>query len=136
MRILLTVATTLISVQAASAQTAKLTALPKNASSPWLMFKNDGVRQSGKEASLSGWLILNGATFPNADFPDLAKVLRKNYARTGYVPPHPDTTVLPNEPHETKANGEIARGMAICPTRMICGDLVGTLMPFDLDASL
>jgi hypothetical protein len=86
--------------------------------------------------NVGGWLVLNGAVFLNSEYPDLAATLREAYASTGYTPPDPDRTMLVNEPHQTKPNGEIVRGAAICPSRALCGDYVGTIQPFDLDASL
>jgi hypothetical protein len=91
---------------------------------------------SGKEANLGGWLVLNGARFANSEYPDLAKVLRENYAQQGFQVTDPIFTQLPAEQSATDTHGRIVRGVAICPSKSICGDLVGTLMPFGLDASL
>ena len=100
-------------------------------------YTKGGFGPMGKETNLAGWLVLNGASFPNSEFPDLARQLRETYAKAnGYVPPDPDMTPLPNQPHESKSNGEVVRGFAICPSRALCGDLTGTFMPFNLDSSL
>jgi hypothetical protein len=90
----------------------------------------------GRESNLGGWLVLNGASFRNAEYPELAKQLRENYAKTnGYVPPDPNMTPLTKEPLQSKPTGEVVRGFAICPSPAICG-LTGTIMPFNLDSSL
>jgi hypothetical protein len=116
-------------------EAALLTKLPKNATSPVIGLKNGGIGPTGKELNLGGWLVLNGALFPNADYPALAQLLKENYAQQGLVSNDPDFTQLPREPYEAKPNGEIVRGFAICPLPALCGD-PGTLMPFDLDSSL
>ena len=85
---------------------------------------------------MEGWLVLNGARFRNSDYPELAKVLAENYAQQGYKSPDPNFTQLTAEQSETDSHGRIVRGLAICPSREICGDLVGELAAFDLNSSL
>src|SRR6185437_14298285 len=116
----------------------RLVRLPAQATSPHIGIKKGGVIGSmGKEASLKDWLVLNGARFANSEYPDLAKIVAENYAQQGYSKsPDPNFTQLPVEPFEADYRGEIIRGMAICPTRAICGDLVGSLMPFNLNSNL
>jgi hypothetical protein len=101
-----------------------------------LVIKKGGLGSSGRETNLRGWLVLNGARFPNSEFPDLARVLRENYAQQGLQTTDPDFTQLPTEKTGTDSRGRIVRGFAVCPLKSICGDLVGQLAPFDLDASL
>ncbi|WP_439925610.1 hypothetical protein [Nitrobacter sp. JJSN] len=79
--------------------------------------------------------MLNGATFKNSDYPDLARVLATVYAQNDYKSLDTENTILRNEPHEMKPSGEVVRGLAVCPSKAICGDLVGTIQPFNLDAS-
>ncbi|SHM40630.1 hypothetical protein [Bradyrhizobium lablabi] len=126
----------IVSVSSASAE--DLIRLPKQATGPVLGIVDGGkIGPTGKETNLEGWLVLNGASFQNAEYLELAENLREVYARAnGYVPPDPDVTPLANEPHETKPTGEIVRGIAICPLRALCGGIVGTLMPFNLDSSM
>jgi hypothetical protein len=123
-------------VLALLAQEAALTKLPRNATSPAMGYKNGGFGPMGKEMNPGGWLVLNGARFRNVEFPILANTLKENYSRQGYVSDDSEFTQLPAEQSESKPGGEIVRGFAICPSPAICGDLTGTIMPFDLDASL
>lgn len=115
----------------------ELVRLPKQATSPQLGMRPGGnIGPTGRESNLTGWLVLNGATFPNEEFPDLARTLRENYAKQGYSAPTSNVTQLPNMGVRTSSSGGIVGGMAICPSREICGGLVGVLAPFDLDSSL
>jgi hypothetical protein len=87
------------------------------------------------EANLAGGLVLNGARFQNSEYPELAKMLAENYAQQGFKSPDPNFTVLAPFPAEMDSHGNVVRGSAICPSRAIC-DLVGAVMPFDLNSSL
>jgi hypothetical protein len=118
------------------AQEAPLTRLPKEVTSPFLAFKSAAMGSSNNDANLAGWLVLNGARFANSEYPDLAKALREMYERQGVRVTDADFTQLPTEKNATDAHGRTVQGVAICPSRPICGDLVGTIMPFNLDASL
>lgn len=118
------------------AQEATLTRLPKEARSPFLAFKNSVLGSSSNDANLAGWLVLNGARFANSEYPDLARAMREIYQRQGVQVSDPDFTRLPAEKIATDLDGRAVQGVAICPSRLICGDLVGTIMPFKLDASL
>jgi hypothetical protein len=120
----------------AHAQEAPLVRLPKSATTPNIAFKKGGLRETGKEMNLGGWLVLNGARFRNVEFPVLANILRENYARQGHVSNDSEFTQLPAKQIVTNPAGQIVRGFAICPSPAICGDLTGTFMPFNLDASL
>jgi hypothetical protein len=120
----------------ASAQEPPLIRLPKAATAGMLAFKKGGLAETGKEMHLGGWLVLNGARFQNAEFPVLANALRENYARQGRVFNDAEFTQLPAQPSLTNPAGQIVRGVAICPSPVICGDMTGSLMPFNLDASL
>jgi hypothetical protein len=90
---------------------------------------------SGRETNLGGWLVLNGARIANSEYPDLAKVRRENYAQQGFQVTEPDFQ-LPHQQTQIDSHGRIVRGIAVCPLGTICGDAVGELMPFNLDASL
>jgi hypothetical protein len=118
------------------AQEAQLTILPKHVTSPQLAFKKGVLGSSGRETNMGGWLVLNGARFANSEYPDLARELRETYAQQGFPETDPNFTQLPTEKTETDSHGRIVRGMAVCPLKSICGELVGELAPFDLDASL
>lgn len=121
----------------AASQQPKLTFLPKNVTSGQMKAGPSGMVPSGREQNLGGWMVLNGARFRNAEFPELAKILGENYKATnGYVSPDPDFTQLTADAFELAPNGDVVRGVAICPTRTICGDLVGMLAPFNLNSSL
>ena len=93
--------------------------------SPILGFSKKGIGETGRDLNLGGWLVLNGAAFKNADYPDLATALAEADAERGYKSPEPDYTDLPNEPHEAKPSGEVVRGFAICPSKALCEDHVG-----------
>jgi hypothetical protein len=111
--------------------------LPKQATSPSIGIKKGGViGPMGKEMHLGGWLVLNGARFRNSEYPELAKTLAENYAQQGYTSKDPDFTQLPAEQSEADPHGQIVRGFAICPSPALCGDLTGSIMPFDLNSSL
>jgi len=118
------------------AQEAPLTRLPKDVTSPFLAFKSTALGSTNEDANLAGWLVLNGARFANSEYPDLARALREMYERQGVHVTDPDFTQLPTEKNATDGHGRTVQGVAICPSRSICGDLVGTIMPFNLDASL
>jgi len=118
------------------AQEPKLIALPQHATSPFLGYRSGKFREMGKEANIGGWLVLNGARFRNSEFPELAKIHSQGYARQGFVATDPELTQLPLEPYDSKPDGQVVRGFAICPSRAICGDLIGSRMPFNLDTSL
>jgi hypothetical protein len=118
------------------AQEARLIRLPKEATSPQLTIKKGSLASSGRETNLGGWLVLNGARFANSEYPDLAKIVRENYSAQGLENTDPDFTQLPTQDIATDSHGRIVRGVAVCPLRSICGDLVGELVPFNLDASL
>jgi hypothetical protein len=128
--------TAVIWASIACAQEPTLVRLPKSATTPILGFKKGGLRETGKEMNLGGWLVLNGARFRNAEFPALANILAENYARQGRVSERSEFTRLPVQQSVTNPAGQIVRGVAICPSPAICGDSLGTLMPFNLDASL
>jgi hypothetical protein len=109
--------------------------LPKQATSPDVGYKKGAFGPTGHERSLAGWLVLNGARFRNADFPELAQTLIESYRQQGYVLRGKEFTPLPAEPIEKDSHGEAVKGLAICPSSALCG-LVGDVMPFNLDASL
>jgi hypothetical protein len=110
--------------------------LPKQASSPVMGYKAGTFGPMGRESNLGGWLVLNGASFPNKEYPVLAKQLREVYARGGFVVNDPDFTPLRNHGVKMNAAGRVVSGVAICPSPELCGDLTGTFAPFDLDSDL
>jgi hypothetical protein len=110
--------------------------LPKQVTSPFMGFKGGVIGPTGKEQNLGGWLVLNGARFRNSEYPELARTLAENYAQQGYTSKDRDFTQLPAEQSEADPHGQIVRGLAICPSRTLCGDLTGAIMPFDLNSSL
>ena len=111
------------------AQAQELIRLPKEATSPQLAGRADGT---GK--NIAGWLVLNGATIRNVEYPELAKLLRENYQLQGKTLADTETTPLPKDAYESRSSGEIVRGYAICPSTAICGALPGEITAFDLDA--
>lgn len=113
----------------------RLTALPQQATSPILSFQKGKFGGAVKEVNIGGWLVLNGANLRNSEFPDLAKILAERNAQRGFVSKDPEVTQLPTELYESKPDGRIARGYAICPLSSLCGDLIGTVMPFNLETS-
>lgn len=119
-----------------AADAPKLTSLTSNALLPHTGYKDGQMAPMGSDATFAGWLVLNGAKFRNSDYPELAKTLRQHYRKNGLAPPDPDFTALPTRVFEKDVNGEPIRGIAICPSRRLCGDLVGALLPFDLNSSL
>jgi hypothetical protein len=110
--------------------------LPKQASSPVMGYRAGKFAPMGREASLAGWLVLNGASFPNEEYPVLAKQLREVYAREGFVVNDRDSTPLQNHGVTMNAKGEVVSGLAICPSPALCGDLTGTFAPFNLNSDL
>ena len=70
----------------------ELIRLPKQATSPQFGVRPGAtIGPAGRE-----WLVLNGATFPNKEYPDLARTLRENYAQQNYTLPNLDVTPLPD----------------------------------------
>jgi hypothetical protein len=116
------------------AQAEELIRLPKQATSPQLGVRAGGIGPVGTQRKIAGWLVLNGATIRNVEYPELAKLLRENYQLQGRTLPDTETTPLPKEAYEAKSSGEIVRGYAICPSTAICGALPGEITAFDLDA--
>jgi hypothetical protein len=101
-----------------------------------MAYDKTGLHPHG-ERNLEGWLVLNAARFRNSEFPILAKVLREAYAAQGVASSSDsEFTQLPYEPNESDSHGQIKGGTAICPSRALCGELIGESMPFNLDSSL
>jgi hypothetical protein len=122
--------------QSNAQQEPPLIRLTKQALSPQMRATARGIT-SDRENNLTGWLVLNGARFRNSEYPALAKSLAETYAQQGLASnSDADFTELPFQPSEADPHGQIVRGWAICPTPALCGDLVGSLAAFDLDASL
>jgi hypothetical protein len=112
------------------AEASELVRLPHFATSSMKTAKGEAA----KDASLAGWLVLNGASFRNAEFPELAQILQQGDKRAGGSAAS-ETTPLPFEPFELRPTGGIARGFAICPSKALCGDLLGSIAPFNLKTS-
>ena len=91
----------------------ELIRLPKQATSPQFGVRPGGtIGPVGRESNLAGWLVLNGATFPNKEYPDLARTLREDYAQQNYTLPNLDVTPLPDMGVKARPSGEIVGGMA------------------------
>jgi hypothetical protein len=116
-----------------SVHAADLIRLPGQATSPASGAKNKNASSAGNEVNFAGWLVLNGASFQNAEFPELSNVLQQRYGPAGAASDS-KVTPLPFEPFEVRPTGDIARGYAICPSKALCGDRVGAIMPFILGA--
>jgi hypothetical protein len=110
--------------------------LTNQAMSPRMAFKKGVLGPTGRETNLKGWLVLNGARFANSEYPVLAKILKEAYAQHGYSDPDPNFTRLQAFPTEKDAHGTIVRGMAICPSPALCGELTAEVAPFDLNSGL
>lgn len=134
--ILLAFVFSVTAVTATAQQEPPLIRLTKQATSPQMRHVQGRLR-SDRETNLAGWLVLNGARFRNAEYPALAKHLVETYAARGIASlSDAEFTQLPYEPNESDSHGQVVRGMAICPAPVLCGDLIGILAPFNLEASL
>ena len=104
----------------AEAQEPPLIRLPGFATSPVIgALKSGKVGPMGRETNIGGWLVLNGARFLKSDFPELAKTLDENYAAQGYKFNDPNFTRLPAEQRQSRPDGEVFRGFAICPSTQL-----------------
>jgi hypothetical protein len=110
--------------------------LTNQATTPKMKYTAGGLKPYG-EKNLSGWLVLNGARFRNSEYPDLSKHLLETYAAEHQANnSDAEFTQLPGGATEADPHGQIIKGWAICPTKALCGDLIGELAQFNLDASL
>lgn len=124
---------TVVLASSAQAEDVELVRLPDDVIGRYTAFQGARGASAGREVSLGGWLVLNGASFSRDEFPELARHLDfDRYRRGAAVDVREEFVVLPEYPYEM-FEGQVVEGMAICPM-VECS--VGRRLPFRVEGAL
>lgn len=124
---------TVVLAAGAQAEDVELVRLPDEVIGRYTAFQGARGAAAGREVSLGGWLVLNGASFSRDEFPELARHLDfDRYRRGAAVDVREEFVVLPEYPYEM-FEGQVVEGMAICPM-VECS--VGRRLPFRIEGAL
>lgn len=131
-RVAVATVATVVLVSGARADDVELVRLPDDVIGHYTAFQGARGASAGRDVSLGGWLVLNGALFSRDEFPELARHLDfDRYRRGGSADAATDYVMLPEYPYET-FDGQVVEGMAICPM-VECG--VGRRLPFRIEGA-
>ena len=118
---------TVVLATGAQAEDIELVRLPYEVIGQYTAFQGARGASAGREVSLGGWLVLNGASFSRDEFPELARHLDFDRYRRGAA-----VDVRPEYPYEM-FEGQVVEGMAICPM-VECS--IGRRLPFRVEGAL